>query len=480
MSIENLTAKATVIYTRTVDRAASFLNTKKDLEERSQLKKEKLLSALTKKAPADFLNDAIDKRIAMAQKPKRGEISRASQPAVESAAAFVSTTSSVTMSKDDFAPFVSEAPADDKRAAKKFPGLGKGKGKGKSRAASHFQTKGQRDKAKASPTVSGMMVYMGGCGLNPLGVHLLCMMLKEGSLSMSQFFTTVGKEKPKAERLEIQPKAKERARDSQGDTELNLQQFLRLIRGMSIAEFCCLLQCGLGNDGVYMYSPVRKSVSIPSPGEIPWSVEFVLRMHAKHVYMSRQLPSLQVVSSCLLQWEAKIRWMHVFDKLSCSPQSGNSNRWWKLRDRGPTRPCAARLPDSSELFLQEAKCACMAACARSRSYFRDKRGLSLPICTLWPRMGLKYPRTGPFAAVYADKDGGFALENAVLSQIDMPQNDELVVQPDSLLHDMVPEYVSACQSVGDALGDDDLTTVLLSSLQKGSPQPGGDPQISGA
>ena len=216
MSIENLTAKATVIYTRTVDRAASFLNTKKDLEERSQLKKEKLLSALTKKAPADFLNDAIDKRIAMAQKPKRGEISRASQPAVESAAAFVSTTSSVTMSKDDFAPFVSEAPADDKRAAKKFPGLGKGKGKGKSRAASHFQTKGQRDKAKASPTVSGMMVYMGGCGLNPLGVHLLCMMLKEGSLSMSQFFTTVGKEKPKAERLEIQPKAKERARDSQG------------------------------------------------------------------------------------------------------------------------------------------------------------------------------------------------------------------------------------------------------------------------
>lgn len=148
MSIENLTAKATVIYTRTVDRAASFLNTKKDLEERSQLKKEKLLSALTKKAPADFLNDAIDKRIAMAQKPKRGEISRASQPAVESAAAFVSTTSSVTMSKDDFAPFVSEAPADDKRAAKKFPGLGKGKGKGKSRAASHFPNEGTKGQGK--------------------------------------------------------------------------------------------------------------------------------------------------------------------------------------------------------------------------------------------------------------------------------------------------------------------------------------------
>ena len=130
---------------------------------------------------------------------------------------------------------------------------------------------------------------------------------------------------------------------------MTLQHFLRLIRGMSISEFCCLLQCGVGNEGVYMFSPESKRVWVPRPGEIPWTVEFVLRMHAKHVYMSRRLPSLEAVSSCLLQWDAKIRWMHVFGKLPPDPvasQSTSGEGWWRLRDPGRTCLTTARLPDS--------------------------------------------------------------------------------------------------------------------------------------
>ena len=245
---------------------------------------------------------------------------------------------------------------------------------------------------------------------------------------------------------------------------------------MSISEFCCLLQCGVGNEGVYMFSPESKRVWVPRPGEIQWTVEFVLRMHAKHVYMSRRLPSLEAVSSCLIQWDAKIRWMHVFGKLPPDPvasQSTSGEGWWRLRDPGRTCLTTARLPDSWEVFLQEAKAECLVACARSRSFFRDKRSSASNLHGV-ARLGLQYLRTGSLAAVNTDKDGGFALTSkkglalATLAQIVRPQYEELLVQPDSLLQDIVPEYVYACKSVGEKLQDEELTEALLSSLQKGS------------
>ena len=72
MSEEHLTAKATVIYKRTVDKAASALKAKKDLESKKALKREKFIEDLVKRSPQEFLNQAIDQRIAAAKaKPQK-------------------------------------------------------------------------------------------------------------------------------------------------------------------------------------------------------------------------------------------------------------------------------------------------------------------------------------------------------------------------------------------------------------------------
>lgn len=125
----------------------------------------------------------------------------------------------------------------------------------------------------------------------------------------------------KAERVEISAAAK-----GPGAPDLILQEFLHF-RGMSTAQFHCLLQCGCGNDGVYMYCPFSKTVWAPSSGEIPWTVEFVLRTHTKHVYIGRTSPSLDSISSALLQWETKIRWLHLFGKLPVSSQWQTDSAW---------------------------------------------------------------------------------------------------------------------------------------------------------
>eukprot|EP00438_Fugacium_kawagutii_P004500 Skav200099 [mRNA] locus=scaffold694:508902:510128:- [translate_table: standard] len=130
MSVESLTAKATVLYTRTVDRAAAFLKSKREIEEKAQRKKDSILQDLTKRAPVDFLNDAIDKRIAQAQQKPKPRKTQQVLTSVDSANVFVSTTSGVAMSSNDFAPFVADTPARDKGISKSA-GRGKGKGKGK-------------------------------------------------------------------------------------------------------------------------------------------------------------------------------------------------------------------------------------------------------------------------------------------------------------------------------------------------------------
>lgn len=145
MSVEHLSAKATVIYTRTVDRAASFLKTKKELEAKSQLRKDRLLTALSQKAPVDFLNEAIDKRIVLAQQQPKTKQRKPLPSSVNAAAAFVSTTSNTSMNKDDFAPFVSE-PLTAKgtgKFARPGPVQNKGKGKGVSSAKGNQKSKGK-------------------------------------------------------------------------------------------------------------------------------------------------------------------------------------------------------------------------------------------------------------------------------------------------------------------------------------------------
>ena len=212
MSVEHLSAKATVIYTRTVDRAASFLKTKKELEAKSQLQKDRLLTALSQKAPVDFLNEAIDKRIVLAQQQPKTKQRKPLSSSVNAAAAFVSTTANTSMNKDDFAPFVSE-PLTAKgtgKFARPGPVQNKGKGKGVSSAKGNQKSKGKGKSINIDSDNWRSNSWRHHPGttlqLNSMGL------LRVESPSKSQFFTSVGKEKAKEERLETPAKEKTKAR----------------------------------------------------------------------------------------------------------------------------------------------------------------------------------------------------------------------------------------------------------------------------
>ncbi|CAE7247164.1 unnamed protein product [Symbiodinium sp. CCMP2592] len=113
MSVESLTAKATVIYKRTVDKAASSLKAKKDLETRKAAQRDRVLEQIVKKSPQDFLNEAIDQRIAAVSKamPKPSQAVFRAPPGlpIDAASAFVSASSNAIMTKDDVAAFVEGA-----------------------------------------------------------------------------------------------------------------------------------------------------------------------------------------------------------------------------------------------------------------------------------------------------------------------------------------------------------------------------------
>ena len=156
MSVESLTAKATVIYKRTVDKAASSLKAKKDLETRKAAQRDRVLEQMVKKSPQDFLNEAIDQRIAAASKamPKPSKAAFRAPPGlpIDAASAFVSASSNANMTKDDVAAFVSANPrGSDKgkgRGAGKSPSS-RGRGRGRStrgRGRSRSSFKGSFDK----------------------------------------------------------------------------------------------------------------------------------------------------------------------------------------------------------------------------------------------------------------------------------------------------------------------------------------------
>jgi len=93
----------------------------------------------------DFLNEAIDKRIVLAQQQPKTKQRKPLPSSVNAAAAFVSTTSNTSMNKDDFAPFVSE-PLTAKgtgKFARPGPVQNKGMGKGVSSAKGNQKSKGK-------------------------------------------------------------------------------------------------------------------------------------------------------------------------------------------------------------------------------------------------------------------------------------------------------------------------------------------------
>ena len=243
---------------------------------------------------------------------------------------------------------------------------------------------------------------------------------------------------------------------------------------MPISELCCLLQCGLGNPGVYVYSIAEKNAWTASPKELAWPVEFVLRFHPKHVFMSRSLPSFTAVSRSLQQWEFKIRWMFLHGKFSADSDCDNPPglKWWKLKDRLSTPPTAFPLPEAWEISLQDSKEAIMKELGASRSFYSDKRHLCSNLSPV-SRLGLKLLREGPLGAISTDKDGGFAiadkqsLRQAVGSYLKKPQYEEIFMH-EGVFQDMVHDYCALAKAIGEAVHDEELTKALTSSLQLGS------------
>ncbi|CAJ1414841.1 unnamed protein product [Effrenium voratum] len=128
MSETSLTAKATVIYKRTVEKAASALKAKKDLQIRKDQQKDKMVNSLLQTSPQDFLNQAIDQRIAVSKakaKPVSKKMPRKPPGLnVDAAAAFVSAAADANMSKESLEAFVQES------APSRWGSQGKSSGKG--------------------------------------------------------------------------------------------------------------------------------------------------------------------------------------------------------------------------------------------------------------------------------------------------------------------------------------------------------------
>ncbi len=101
--------------------------------------------------------------------------------------------------------------------------------------------------------------------------------------------------------------------------------FLEFTKGCSGADWNVLLNCGLGQPGVYVYSVETKSARIPAPGELSWHVEFMLRAHKKHILKLQKRPPLQKVSLALVDFVSKVRWAAYF--------SGSSSANWSLGRR---------------------------------------------------------------------------------------------------------------------------------------------------
>ena len=324
MSVESLTAKATVMYKRTVDIAASSLKAKKDLETRKAAQQDRVLEQMVKKSPQDFLNEAIDQRIAAASHA----MSKPSKAAFRAPPGLPIDAASVAEA------LVAEAEA---ALPSKVPST-KASTKASTRAPARTTTLGPRAARPRSKT---------------------------------QFFGSVGKEKAKAKRLERQEQGQRQVSgEAERASQLQLKTLLKWISGMPISELQCLMRCGQGLRGLYTYSPAAKQAWVASPRDVAWPFEFVLRFHAKHVFTSRRLPSLANVSRALQQWEFKIRWRYEFNRLSAHEvPAPETQQWWKLHDPHSTPPIGRNMSDEWEVFLHDAKLAAMKRFAASRGSF---------------------------------------------------------------------------------------------------------------
>ena len=250
-----------------------------------------------------------------------------------------------------------------------------------------------------------------------------------------------------------------------------MRMFLNYTMGMTAPELCVLLSCGKGQPGVYFYHPEQLLATALEPQQVPWPVEFVLRLHPKHVFASQKLPAMSELGRSIQQWEHKMRWRLFHSQQGLGQNHQSTRGWQKLRDRFATPLCPHRFCDQWEWFFHELKQGVFqqAFVMRNAAKLSDRRPSNFNRVARW---GLQMLRSGPIGAVRTDKDGGYALvwkhalTQAILASLTLPHYEERFVH-DQTFNDIASEYCGLAKYIGEQTDDDELVNSLLSSLKRG-------------
>ena len=202
---------------------------------------------------------------------------------------------------------------------------------------------------------------------------------------------------------------------------------------------------------------------------MPWPVEFVLRLHPKHIFQSKRLPPMSELSRAISQWENNLRW-----RLFHSESEGDGQDrsvWWKLRSRRSTPPCPHKLADEWEVFIYELKRGVFTTAYGKRSSLKFSQSCTSNLSRV-AKWGIQMLREGPVGAVRTDKDGGYALvwkqslAKAVLDSLSLPVYGKRLVH-EAMFEEIAQDYTGIVKYIGHQTEDADLENSLLSSLRSG-------------
>lgn len=250
-----------------------------------------------------------------------------------------------------------------------------------------------------------------------------------------------------------------------------VELFRKYTNGMTAAELCILLSCGKGQPGVYFYYPEQLLATSLQSNQVPWPVEFVLRLHPKHVFADKKLSAMSELGHSVQQWEHKLRW-RLFHSQSClGPNHEDPAVWQRLRDKFAIPMCPHRFNDRWESSFQELKHGVFqqAFVMRSAAKRSGSRPSNFNRVACW---GLNLLRSGPIGAVRTDKDGGYALvwkqalAKGILASLTLPHYEEKFVH-EQTFNDIATDYCGISRYIGEQTEDEESVNSFLSSLKRG-------------
>ena len=131
---------------------------------------------------------------------------------------------------------------------------------------------------------------------------------------------------------------------------------------------------------MYWFDATNRCAGLPARGTLPWPVEFIAQeCSRKHVFGSRGIFAIDVLSKCVSQWVFKTKWRLWFDSRSGGSDGEPSQNYRHLYSKTEARYCPHAFDDRIEGFLncaaERMHAAGMRAVAIAR---RDKRNHSAP------------------------------------------------------------------------------------------------------